>query len=43
MDDKIFFAGEESLEHTDETRREGEQRHIVSFILKKLCSLILGL
>lgn len=32
MDDKIFFGGEESLEHRDVTRRDREQRTIVPFL-----------
>lgn len=31
MDYKIFLVGGESLQHRDVTRREGEQRNIVSF------------
>lgn len=38
-DDKISFGGRESLEHRDATRREGEQRHIVSFSFIRSCAV----
>lgn len=39
MGDKVFCGGGESLEHRGVTRREGEQRHIVSFSFLRSCAV----